>query len=426
MKKFLALTLALVLALAACGVAAYAETGPLTVWWNIDNDTLREYVDGFKEIVPDANLTYYPSEDLKTQTRLAVDSGSAPDVFQTNAGSIFQDFVKAGALMDLTDIINNNHLLDRINPDYIKPYTVNGRYYAFPTAPLTTWQSLYVNRDLLEKAGITKDPTNVDELIAACKQLSDAGIAPIAFGDKDGWPAILLLGDYFAQQVKDLGLVNKLNAGELKFADCTEFKTALETIVKLGQNNVFMPGWKAADHTAAIQTFAAGQTAFLYNGSWWSTAVDDVDNMGFKLGIIWLPLLDGLTTTSSVQMSSDMCFVASSKSTNIDGITKFLDFITSEECSILNAQLNNSFSVYPGANEKIKRAEVFNTAPILDQFKKPALGPFFDWVFPTPVTELLKVKIVECIDGTTTIDQALEELQAVMDKNLNVMPPVAT
>lgn len=426
MKKFLSLTLALVLVLAACSVAAHAETGPLTVWWNIDNDVFRAYVDGFKQIVPDASLTYYPSEDLKTQTRLAVDSGSAPDVFQTNAGSIFQDFVAAGALMDLTDIINENNLLERINPDYIKPYTVNGRYYAFPTAPLTTWQNLYVNRDLLAQGGITEDPTTVDELIATCQKLTEAGIAPIAFGDKDGWPAILLLGDFFAQQVTDLGLVNQINAGDLKFADCTEFRTALDTLVKLGKSNVFMPGWKAADHTAAIQTFAAGQTAFLYNGSWWSNAVDDVENMGFELDIIWLPLQEGLTTTSSVQMSSDMCFVASANSANVDGIVKFLDFITTEECSALNAELNNSFSVYPGANEKINRAAVFNTEPILGQFEKPALGPFFDWVFPTPVTELLKVKIVECIDGTITIDQALEELQVEMDKNLNVMPPVTT
>ena len=82
--------------------------------------------------------------------------------------------------------------------------------------------------------------------------------------------------------------------------------------------------------------------------------------------------------------------------------------------------------MYPGANEKIERAAVFNTPPILEQFEKPALGPFFDWVFPTPVTELLKVKIIECVDGTITIDQAMEELQAEMDKNINVMPPVTT
>ena len=425
MKKRISLALAaLMLLTALLSGAAFAteQSAPLTVWWSADNPDFSQHIQNFKTIYPNAEITMYPSEDMKTQLRLAVNSGTAPDVFHINSGTMFLDFYNAGALMDLTDIIAENGFMDRINPYYIKPYSIDGRNYAYPAAALTTWQDLYVNRDLLASAGITEDPATVTEMLDVATKLNEAGIAPVAFGDKDGWPAIILLGDYFAQQVEDLSLINQLNAGEITFPECEPFVKALETIVTYGQNNVFMGGWTSSDHTAAIQTFAAGQTAYLYNGSWWSAIVQGVDDLGFELDVIWLPLIDGLTTASSVQMSSDMAFAANANSTNIEGITMFLDYMSSEETTILNAETSNSFSVYPGSNEKINRADVFNQPPVLDQFTKPALAPFFDWVFPTPVTEALKVKIVECIDGTTTIEAALADLQAVMDENLNSMP----
>ena len=37
-------------------------------------------------------------------------------------------------------------------------------------------------------------------------------------GDKDGWPALLLLGDLYLQQT-GYDSVDKLNSGEVKFAD---------------------------------------------------------------------------------------------------------------------------------------------------------------------------------------------------------------
>ena len=455
MKKILVMILAcsMLLALVACGGDTTAPSGDtasapvadnndapaaddtpaaepapgsdeeLTIWWLSDADA---ELGPFMQIWPSAQIVYYPGEDLKTQSRMAVNSGTAPDIFITNAGSIFQDFQREGALMDLTDIIAAHGFMDRINPDYIKPYTVDGKYYAFPTAPLTTWMNLYVNKDALAEAGVTTIPGNLQELISVSEQLTAAGIAPVAFGDRDGWPAILLLGDFFAQQVSSYALINDLNFGRITFPECTEFVNAMKSLIELGQNNVFMPGWTAVDHAAAIQTFAAGQTGYLYNGSWWSAVVDDVAALDFDLDVIWLPLGVGATEIRSIQASSDMAFVANASSTNLDGIIAFLDFVSSEERSILGAERNNAFSVYPGANEKVERHPVFNQPEVLDQFNKPALGPFFDWVFPTPVTELLKVKIVECIDGTTTLDQALADLQAELDNHVGTMEEIAT
>jgi ABC-type glycerol-3-phosphate transport system substrate-binding protein len=394
----------------------------VTVWTAFDDAEASIHNEIFKKLYPDVNINIapYPAEDLKTQTRLAVDSGTTPDIFMLNAGTLFQDYYRAGGLADITDIVNNDNLLTRINPDYIKPYTVNGRYYAFPAAPLTTWQSFYVNRDLFAKAGITKDPANMTELLGAAAKLKTAGIAPIALGDKDGWPAIILMGDFFAQQVENMAIINAINSGREKFTTNPELRRAFEGVVTLGKAGAYMTGFISQDHTAAIQTFAAGQAAMLYNGSWW-TGVAGTTDPGFALDVISLPLLDGLTEGKAVQMSSDMAFAVNPASVNKDGVKKFIDYITTEEASIVRAEAASGFSIYPGANTKVKFDPLFQKEPILKQFDKPSLAPFFDWVFPTPVTELLKIVIQQAIMGTITVDEALIQLQAEMDKNVNTM-----
>ena len=433
MKKLVLVLLVMVLCLSnaiAGGQSSSQAAGKesLTAWFTGDGAErdFGAYVRNFANLNPEFNLavTFYPSEDLKTQQRLAVDSGSAPDMFYINAGTMYSDFQRIGALADITPLVNKLNLISRINPDYIKPYTTNGRYFAFPGAQLTVWMNLYVNRDLFARAGVNRDPRTMSELITVCNQLRGAGIEPIAIGDKDGWPAILLMGDFFAQQVTNMAVINAVNTGRAKFTDNRELRNALEAVINLGKSGAYMTGFSSMDHTAGIMTFAAGQAAMLYNGSWW-TGVAGTTDLGFNLDVITLPLLEGLTDYKSVQMSSDMAYVVNPKSVNKVSVEKFLDYITKEEPSIYKAQEGGGFSIYPGSNAKVKMDPLFQKAPIQDQFSKPSLAPFFDWVFPTPVTELLKVLIQQGVAGSITVDQALAQLQAEMDKNLNTMPMLA-
>jgi ABC-type glycerol-3-phosphate transport system substrate-binding protein len=121
-------------------------------------------------------------------------------------------------------------------------------------------------------------------------------------------------------------------------------------------------------------------------------------------------------------MSSDMAYAVNPKSLDKASVEKFLDYVTTEEACIYKAQEGGGFSIYPGSNSKVKMDPLFQKAPVQNQFNKPSLAPFFDWVFPTPVTEVLKVAIHQAVAGTITGDQALAQLQAEMDKNLNTMP----
>ena len=421
MKK-LALFMALALALSAIGmVPALAEQKQkLTVWLSSDGgDTeATRYIDAFGDLNSDIDfeVTWYNSEDIKNQIRLAVDSGAAPDVFYANAGSLFDEFYEAGVCTDLTDIIKERGLDQRAGEGYFGNYTKDSRIYGFPIAGVTVWQNIYVNMDIFNEFGLTP-PKTIPELIEVSKAFSEKGVAPVALGDKDGWPAILLLGDFFVQ-LSDFSLANEINAGREKWTENETMIKAFSTVIELGKQGVYMPGFTSQDHVAAIQTFAAGRAAMLYNGSWWSGVVGGVDH-GFTIDVIPLPLIDGVDEIKCVQMSSDHGMIINKNTQSLDAAIRFLDYYTTEEACILRSNVGNNFSVYPGANEKLSLDPLFLKPAITDQFKKPTTGVFFDWAFPTPVIEVIKTRIPMAIDGQITIEQALADIQAEQDKYLS-------
>ena len=49
---------------------------------------------------------------------------------------------------------------------------------------------VWYNKELFEKAGIDAPPATWDEFLADVQKLKDAGITPIAVGEKDKWPGM--------------------------------------------------------------------------------------------------------------------------------------------------------------------------------------------------------------------------------------------
>ncbi len=395
-----------------------AEKESLEVWAISSGTETDQYLRDFASAHPevDYTITFYSDDDLKTQSKIALDSGIVPDVFFGHAGADFSEYYASGVLKDITQLIKDNGTYDRIESGYYGPYTVDDKIYGYPEAVLTPWQSLYVNRDIFDACGITEDPTTVDELIATCNTIHENGYDPIAIGDKDGWPAVILCGDYYAQQTADYGELNKILTGEDTFPGNEVFRNAFATVVELGQNGAYMSGFSSTDHNTAIQAFAAGQTAMLYCGSWWSSIAGGTDN-GFTLDVIQLPLMEGLTDNVSVQLCADIALLPT-KDANESALGKFFDYISDGGYWTVMGNEYNSFTMVSSVNENLNLDPVFLKEPIIRQFDKPVLSPFFDNMFPAAVLTEMETAFQQAIAGEITVDQALENIQAVMDQNL--------
>jgi raffinose/stachyose/melibiose transport system substrate-binding protein len=126
------------------------------------------------------------NEDLDGKLQTALNSGDAPDIFLQRGGGKMAAMVKAGQLKDLTDVISGP-AAEEIPDAAYSANSLDGKRYAMPVAVLPG--GLFYSQDLFDAAGITENPTTLDELETATEKLKAAGTAPIALGAKDAWPA---------------------------------------------------------------------------------------------------------------------------------------------------------------------------------------------------------------------------------------------
>jgi raffinose/stachyose/melibiose transport system substrate-binding protein len=202
-KRFLAGTAALAftaLALTGCSAggsgsgsgASEDGTVEMTLWQNSTTGPGKDFWDKVTADFAKENpgVTVKPqsiqNEDLDGKLQTALNSGDAPDVFLQRGGGKMAAMVAAGQLMDLTDTISDT-AKSEISEGSFTANTLDDKVYAMPVAVLPG--GIFYSQDLFAQAGITETPKTIDDLDAAVQKLKDAGVAPIALGGKDAWPA---------------------------------------------------------------------------------------------------------------------------------------------------------------------------------------------------------------------------------------------
>ena len=235
MKKFLALTLTLVmvLSLAACGgkketPAAPAEENKESaaaqteiVWWafptfGVDSGYEQELADAFMAANPDVKITvetidFQSGPDALTS---AITAGTAPDILFDAPGRIIE-YGNAGNLVALDDMIGelkgdlaSESLLDT-------GVGADGSYYMYPISSSPFYMGL--NKEMLEKAdalqyvNLEGDRTwTTENFVKMCEALRDAGVCMT--------PGIVYCGAQGGDQ-GTRALVNNLYSGTIVGSD---------------------------------------------------------------------------------------------------------------------------------------------------------------------------------------------------------------
>ncbi|GIG41091.1 extracellular solute-binding protein [Cellulomonas phragmiteti] len=184
-------------ALALAGCAGSGDQGSsdgtvrMTFWHNSTTDDGKAYQEAmaaaFEAENPGVEITLQvvQNEEMDGKLQTALNSGDAPDLFMARGGGKLADIVEAGQVMDLTDRIDDA-TRDALGTT-IDAFTVDGKVYGMPTAVLPG--GIFYSKDLFAQAGIDTPPATMAELGDAVAKLEAAGIAPIALGAKDAWPA---------------------------------------------------------------------------------------------------------------------------------------------------------------------------------------------------------------------------------------------
>lgn len=175
MKRMLALTLALGSTLGT--VALAQQPTEITFWsWYLSpkfDDYIKSTINAFEKQNPNIKVKWFDKQDSMVQDFIAsVNLGNAPDVVNLN----IDETNKAGQngfLRSVDTLTPKAALTGTYYPNTLANFTTGGKTYAYPWYGWLNEGVLLYNPDLFKKAGLTRTPRTLSELMADAKTIKD-------------------------------------------------------------------------------------------------------------------------------------------------------------------------------------------------------------------------------------------------------------
>ncbi|MGW2486375.1 ABC transporter substrate-binding protein [Streptomyces sp. NPDC001606] len=273
--------------------AAFTKQSGLTVAVNTkDHNTFQEQINSYLQGTPD-------------------------DVFNWFAGYRMQFFAAKRLASPVDDVwakIGDNF------PDAMKKLSrgEDGTYYF---VPMTTYPwAVFYRRSVFQQHGYTA-PTTWDAFVALCKRMRKDGLVPIAFGDKDAWPAMGTF-DQLNFRLNGYDFHVQLMAGKASWTDA-RVKAVFDhwsEILPYHQDGFMGRTWQDA-----AQTLVAKKAGMYLLGSFVGqqfTAKADLDDLDF----FPFPEINSAYGQDTVEAPTDG-FMVSRSPKNHAGVVKLLEYL---------------------------------------------------------------------------------------------------
>ena len=380
-----------------------STTGPGVEFW-------EQTVADFEKDNPGVTIDIQSiqNEDLDGKLQTALNSGDAPDIFLQRGGGKMAAMVKAGQLKDLTDAISGP-AADEIPDASYSANSLDGKIYAMPVAVLPG--GLFYSQDLFDQAGITENPTTLDELEEATVALKGAGIDPIALGAKDAWPAAHWYywfalrecsSDTLAKAADEMDFTDEcwVRAGEdlQSFAETEPFNSGFLTT----------PAQQGAGSSAGL--IANHQAAMELMGAWNPGVIGSLTPDQKPLAdLSWFPFPeveggDGEPGSMMGGVDGYSCSVDAP-----DACVDFLNYIGTSDVQTAYYKAFNAPPVNTVAQEAVTEPylqtilEAYNAAPYATQW--------LDTVYGQNVGNALNVAVVDLLAGNSSAEDLVKAVQ---------------
>ncbi|MBW3657938.1 MAG: extracellular solute-binding protein [Actinobacteria bacterium] len=268
----------------------------------------------------DIQIDALPFDTMRTILQTQLRAAEGPDVFSWGSGPGFGGaLIEAGLVHDITDAYAEHgwevydFAVDRV--------TVDGKIYGIPGEMETI--GVFYNADIFNELGLDA-PQNLEEFRTAMATIRDAGLVPLAVGDKEGWEGGHLLSMALSSDIESDGL-EALFAGEASW-DSPEVVSALELWRDFHEEGFLPESPTAVDYDGSIAMFYSGEAAMIPTGSWLVGEIDD--NTDFEVGYIPFPGPDGPGIFAGGLGSGPFI---SANTSHKDAAVQFLDFLASPE-----------------------------------------------------------------------------------------------
>ncbi len=408
-----ALLASLALPIAMMVGPAFAEGGEVTISHYFTGELgLKAFNEQLAKFTKTTGISMKESpvghEDFKTDILVRAAGKSLPDVFSYWAGARVQFIVDSGSLHPIDSAWAAAGLDSVISKPVADSATLyGGKRYLVPFN--YHYAGMFYNTKVLADAGVTKMPATWDEFLALCKTLKEKGVAPIALGSKNRWPAQFWF-DYLLLRTAGPDYRAKLMSGEAKYTD-PQVAEALAMWKSLFDAGYFVENANADDWTDAADKVTRGEAAMTLMGTWitgyWN---GNGQKPGESYDFFEFPKIkDGVPNAAVGPVDG---LVVSANAANIEGAEKFLAFMVSDtdvQAAWANAQgaLSANVKVDPKSYNVVmqKAATTVGAAE--------AFAFNYDLATPPPVAEVGLSMFTRFIDDPSKADEILK--QAAID-----------
>ncbi|WP_117168526.1 ABC transporter substrate-binding protein [Paraliobacillus sediminis] len=315
-KKLLIVTILLLLfvsVLSACSDNEANSDNPdattLTFWNRLPELTTHfdTFIDQFEEEYPDIAIdmeTLGASGNQQYQT--AIKNDELPDIFVTANVTSLQNLVEQDLLHNLNDLIEGD-VKEKFYPGvWSENFTNMGDdIYQLPLNSGKSSVLMYYNKDVLETYGISEDqiPATWEELKQIGTEIYDqsgGSVYGLIMGAEATWLSDMTINQMATNITPEvhssIDLARQINfqTGNPDFVNDGNIET-IEYLKDLMDENVLAPASIEYNEPTAIANFAAGKSAFYFDGNWGgSVLVNGESGPGFNnWGVAPMPTKDG-------------------------------------------------------------------------------------------------------------------------------------
>ena len=417
-KLYLMLSIVLVAAfmLAACAPAAAPAKKVTVTWWHISTkdpalSDWQKMADDYMAAHPNVNIeiTVLENEAFKTKLATVLQSGDVPDIFQSWGGGGLVEQIDASLLKDITPDLdaNGGAWRDIFAPGALAVFAKDGKNYGVPwDMGMVGW---WYNKDLFAKAGIANPPATWDEFLADVTKLKDAGITPIALGEKDTWTG-MHIWSYLATRIGGEAAFKAAASGTGSFSD-PAFVKAGEELQKLVDLEPFQAGFLGATHDEMQATFGNGGAAMELSGQWAPSVekANSADGVGVKnLGMFNFPTVAGGAGSGTDVVGGGNGF-AIGKNASPEAID-FVKYLTSKENQTIIAAHGTGIPTVKGAEAGLTDPNMKLVQQAFANAKYFQL--YYDQLLPSAMGGIINDATAKLYAGTETAQQVADEIAA--------------
>lgn len=281
-RKMLALFLALLITMSAvvgCSKAQNENEQPATggeteekvvvKWWTLhrhDMEFMQEWVDKFNKENPYNIEVEYSvhSDNYQQALELATESNEAPDIFAPQQAIKY--YVDRKMAEPLDQYITDEFFTFLGEDNFIEPRNmVDGKIYSLPNNG-SVFRLIY-NQDLFDRAGITKVPETMDEVIETAKIITDnyksEGIYGFGLNLKSAFSGLFRSMDPVAQKSG----INEYDYTTGRY-DFSGYKPVILSFKEMFDNGSIFPGYESLNTDPMRAQFAQGNIAMYMSAEW--------------------------------------------------------------------------------------------------------------------------------------------------------------